>query len=120
MDQLRELLPGEPHFEHVCQRYSEGEKDPDWIPKLAADGNHWIVITSDGGKYGPHKLPVLCKQFGLHHKETHVKVGALLELWEQIENVRKAKPGSRFNLRYKQFKVNIGLKLVLEEKPDKG
>lgn len=91
-----------------------GEKDRDWIRRIAAQGR-WIVITSDCGKQSPHRdrLPRICAE----HKVTHIllsqtihrlpmeaKQRALLQKWEEIVELGKAPPGSRFRLRYVSVK----------------
>lgn len=91
-----------------------GEKDRDWIPRIAAEGQ-WVVITSDCGKQSTHpdRLPRICAE----HKVTHLlltqrvhrlpmaeKVERLFEMWDRIVELGSYPAGSRFRLRYLSVK----------------
>ncbi|MBP3954006.1 hypothetical protein J8F10_01670 [Gemmata sp. G18] len=112
----------------MCDYFSQGIKDGDWIPQLAAEGG-WVVISSDGAKQSGRgdKLPDLCRAFGithivlspsLHSKRASEKSGAIANLWTQIESaVSAAVPGTRFVLRYKSKKGTNLVSLALVEVP---
>lgn len=70
------------------------------------------------------KLPALCKEHkithvilssALHRKKTHEKVAALLFVWDQLEALGTAPPGSRFILRLKQVRGSDELRIALQE-----
>ena len=125
MHKLKELVPGDPHFEHVCTKFASGIADNDWIPLLGEEGG-WIVISADRASRGPKtggKLPLLC----YIHKITHVllsgklngkrgneKIAALSLVWSQITELYKEVPGTRFNLRYKETEKGV-LSIVLQK-----
>jgi hypothetical protein len=91
--------------------YSLGE-DETWIPDMAQEG--WIVLTADRGKGGRgkgEKLPVLCRAFGmthilmsgsLHRRTSIQKVTAILEVWDNINELPEQPKGSAWSLRLTQ------------------
>jgi hypothetical protein len=127
METVRQTVPTEAAFVHICDYLSQGVLDTDWIPQIAREGG-WVVITSDGGKHSKKgdKLPELCREHGithvvlsatLHAKKSHEKVAAIIEMWEQIEATVTAITGTRFQLQYKNTKRNRGVILTLVEVP---
>lgn len=129
MEQLKALLPDDPHFAHVCDFFLEGTNDDVWIPRIGQEGG-WIVITTDRGKGSARggKLPRLCLENkithvllspALHRKKGAEKVGALVLLWGQIEGLSAEVPGTRFVIRYRDKRDGKGLHLVLEKQEPK-
>ena len=129
MVNLKALVPGDCHFEHVVKHYKSGTKDNVWISQLAKEGG-WVVISGDRAKIGRQggKLPQLCEQHHIthillsktfHDKKNHEKLAALALLWPEICQVFSEPPGTRFLLRYKKLTKRGGLTLVLQkyEKP---
>jgi PIN domain-containing protein len=95
-----------PTIHHLFDYFQSGIKDPVWIPKVKDEG--WMILTSDRGKKGRHKLPHICA----HYKITHIlmsksvlnlkqyqKANAIVSVWEQIKECDTAPKGSRFRLR---------------------
>jgi PIN like domain len=126
MESILGLVMTDAEFVHITDYFSQGVKDPDWIPRLAAEGG-WVVISADAGKQSKKgdKLPELCWEFGithvllstkLHLRSSAVKASAIASMWNQIEPLTKATPGSRYLLRYKETKGRRGVILVLEDK----
>src|SRR5262249_955669 len=107
---LKDAIPDDVVFEHISQRFLEGDPDQEWIPQLASEGD-WVIITSDRGRRGKIgvKLPVLCAKYGvsyaafaasLHNQPAAQKLGALLSVWADVMKVHDAKPGSAFTIRF--------------------
>lgn len=106
----------------------QGALDSEWIPRIAAEGR-WVVITADGGKQRSRggKLPRICREQGvthvivsskIHAMRTQEKLEILLKVWDQIERVAEAPPGTRFKLRFRPAKGSGLLRIVLERVPD--
>src|SRR5262245_11340539 len=108
-EELMELIGGGYQFGHIS-----GEKDRNWIPRIAKQGR-WIVITSDCGKQSPHKdrLPRLCAEqqvthlllsHTIHRRPMAEKQKILLQMWDEIAKLGSYPAGSRFQLRYVSVK----------------
>jgi len=134
MLKLESLLSTPVMFEHTVDKFGQGQKDEDWIPKLGSEGG-WVVITADAGKQSKrgHKLPDLCREFHvthlilsskLHHKSASEKVRWIAAAWVFIETLHDEPPGSRFQLRLKPGKgmsltVKVERKVTAKKKPKK-
>lgn len=113
-------------IEHTNALFGRGAKDPEWIPKVVS--GEWIVISEDRGKnsHRGDKLPVIC----MEHKVTHVlvlpsllrnggqfeKMRALLAVWPALLDLRNARRGSRYKLRYASS-TRAAFKLAAAETP---
>jgi hypothetical protein len=112
MQCLELAVSGTYQFEHLCEKFSSGALDNEWIPDLAKEGG-WVVITGDGGRNSNKggKLPELC----LHYKVTCLilspkfaqrktadKLGALLSRWDHIVELHSKPAGSQFQLRFRE------------------
>jgi hypothetical protein len=128
MDKLKKLVSGEPHFEHLCSRFTSGIADNEWIPQLAQEGG-WTVITADRARRGSQqggKLPSLCDQFGithvlisstLHQRKSDEKVAALVLVWPEILQLSNDPAGTEAVLRYRSKKgTSTGCILALEKR----
>ena len=106
---LRPYVPHDVELCHIVDKYAEGDKDEDWIPKLGIEGG-WVVITFDAGRNSKvgQKLPELC----LVHKVTHIvmsgtlnqattleKVNLIAPAWPLINGVFSSSKGSRYHMR---------------------
>lgn len=120
MQKLRDFVPPEVELTHIIDKYTVGDKDEDWIPRLGTEGG-WIVITSDAGRNSKkgQKLPELC----LIHRVTHVilsgtlnqmptleKIKSIATAWAFFEDVFSSPPGSRYFMRLKTQRGNQGQK----------
>lgn len=114
MAQLYDFVPQEVELHHIIDKYTAGDKDEDWIPKLGTEGG-WVVITADAGRNSKvgQKLPDLCfvhrvthvilkGQF--HHKTTLEKIKLIAEAWPRLENVFSSPQGSRYFMRLRNQK----------------
>lgn len=124
MIELGKLLPSKPEFFHICDYFTSGVLDNEWVPKISDEGR-WIVITADAGRKSNigGKLPDLCSEYkithvvfsaALHNKKVQEKAGALLMVWDKIELLNTEPPGSRFKLMFSQGKKNV-LRVVLKK-----
>jgi hypothetical protein len=96
-----------PEIAHLLERFTSGESDDVWIPRIAADG--WIVISSDRAKQaGGPKLPNICAAHSvshvlvsgkLHNKNQFEKIRAITVAWPDIVRIPNRPRGTRFNLR---------------------
>jgi hypothetical protein len=79
---------------HLLTKFSQGCKDPEWIPALAHETG-WVVITCDQGKNSKksEKLPEICRAFGvthvtisrgLHKRNMYYKSLAIMSLWGKL------------------------------------
>ncbi len=129
---MRQLLPlVSPNLEvhHLVDKFAQGEKDEDWIPRLGIEGG-WVLITSDAGIYSKsgQKLPDLCAEHKvthiilsgkLHKKTTVEKITWIAAAWPFVEEVFSKPPGSRFRMRLKTPKGKTGMTIVVEPMPIK-
>lgn len=87
----------------------EGEKDEDWIPKIAGQG--WVLITGDRGRRPKsntgEKLPIVCKACGITHAALSTavngfsrrkKLGAILLFLDDLIALKDSPPGSSYEL----------------------
>jgi hypothetical protein len=121
-EKLMERVGGGYAFGHIS-----GEKDRNWIPRIAKQGR-WVVITSDCGKQSPHKdrLPRICAENNvthllltqsIHRLPMQEKQEILFQKWEEIVGLGDHPPGSRFYLRYVSVKGS-GSQVVVRVVPD--
>lgn len=124
MEKLRELVPQGIEFYHIVGKYTAGDKDEDWIPKLGIEGG-WVVITSDAGRNSKvgQKLPDLCiihkithviLKGRLHHKTTLEKISLIAAAWRFFENVFTSPQGSRYFMRLRSKKGTQSLTVSVE------
>lgn len=109
---------------HIIDKFFSGDKDENWIPQLASDGN-WIVFTADAGKKSKDgfKLPDICAENHvthvllsgkLHHMKSIDKIGWIGLGWPLVEQkVYKSKPGSRFKMRLVSSKGGDSLTIAV-------
>ncbi len=124
MVKVRDLIPPGIEFYHIVDKYTAGEKDEDWIPKLGTEGG-WVVITSDAGRNSKvgQKLPELC----LIHRVTHVilsgtlsqkttleKITFIAAAWSFFEDVFSSPQGSRYFMRLRTPKGTQSLTVSVE------
>ena len=123
MKRLQELVDDTCVFQHVCERFTSGVPDDEWIPELGTEGG-WVVISADRAKRSSKggKLPLLCRQFKvtslllsatLAQKRSDQKLACLLLMWKQILELHQSPPGSQFLLRYRETKLR-GMTLLIE------
>jgi len=124
MQKLRDFVPPQVGLTHIIDKYTAGDKDEDWIPRLGTEGG-WVVITSDAGKKSKvgSKLPDLCfahkvthviMKGQLHHRTTLEKTSLIAAAWPLIENVFSSPQGSRYFLRLRTQKGTQSLTVSVE------
>lgn len=124
MQKLRDFVPPEVELTHIIDKYTAGDEDEDWIPRLGTEGG-WVVITSDAGKNSKvgQKLPDLCLvhkvthvilKGQLHHRTTLEKIGLIAAAWPLLGNVFLSPHGSRYFLRLRPKKGGQSLTLSVE------
>lgn len=95
-----------PTIHHLLNYFKQGIKDPDWIPQVKDGG--WIILTSDRGKKGKHKLPQICAHYKITHitmsksvlqQKQYQKAIAIVSVWDDIKKCSNAPKGTRFRLR---------------------
>lgn len=113
-------------FHHIIDKYAPGEKDEDWVPKLAVEGN-WLVFTADAGKNSKDgfKLPDLCAENNLvhillsgklHQMTMFDKINWIGLGWPLVEKqVYCSAPGSRFQMRLVSSKGGLALTIGLNQ-----
>jgi hypothetical protein len=128
MEKICALINPPPKCDHITDFLKSGTKDKEWIQRIAKDSN-WVVITADGGHQSRKgdKLPELCAEHGIRHlvlspkvsmKKTSEKVGALLQVWEEIQLLHNEQPGKRWDLKIKPTKtvdVKVGITVWIDK-----